>query len=104
MFVKHINPIFLYKLLKSPQEMWTLLAYLKTIYAHWNHESQGPVKPEANVIGYIRNLHYLGIQAVIGYKMNKCDDVLIRNTNVLSIMNQLFCRLLPILVINYNKV
>jgi len=29
MFIKHINPILLNKSLKSPQEMWTLLAYLK---------------------------------------------------------------------------
>lgn len=31
MFIKHVNPIFLYKLLKSPQEMGTLLAYLEII-------------------------------------------------------------------------
>ena len=31
MLIKHFNPISLYKLLKTPQEMRTLLTYLKVM-------------------------------------------------------------------------
>lgn len=32
MLIKHVNPLFLYKLLKPPQEIQTLLTYLKMIF------------------------------------------------------------------------
>jgi len=39
MLVKHISPILLNKLLKSSQEMRTLLTYLKTIWCLCNGHS-----------------------------------------------------------------
>lgn len=35
MLIKHIDPIFLYKLLKASQEMRTLLTYLKVIISSY---------------------------------------------------------------------
>jgi hypothetical protein len=83
MLVKHINPILLNKLLKSSQEMRTLLTYLKTLLLCL---CNGQLKALAsrNAIQIQKNVLYLRIQAMIGNKMDKSNDILICDTQVLS--------------------
>lgn len=97
MLVKHINPILLNKLLKSSQEMRTLLAYLKTLWCLCNGHLNALASRHAFQIQI--NVLYLRIQAMVGYKMDKSDDILICDAQVLSPWKQLLFCLLSIFII-----
>ena len=81
MLIEHINPIFLYKLLKTPQKMRTLLTYLKMITLCYNKTMGGRKYPRLNIKDpEDRRLSDLKIQSVIGNQMNKCNNILISDT------------------------
>jgi hypothetical protein len=84
MLVKHINPILLNKLLKSSQEMRTLLTYLKTLLLLCLCNGQLKALASRNAIQIQTNVLYLRIQAMIGNKMDKSNDIVICDTQVLS--------------------
>lgn len=103
MLIKHINPILLNKLLKSSQEMRALLTYLKTsLFYLWNGHIKALLSRDA--IQIKKKLLYLRIQSMIGYEMNKSNDILISDTHVLSPWKKLLFCLLAIFIIYYYKV
>ena len=99
MLVKHVNPFFLYKLLKAPHEMRTLQTYLKVILLWWLDDSIAWARWTKNEM-----LKYLIIQTIIRYKMSKRNNIVICNTLVSSPRKQLFFCLLAIFIIYNDKV
>lgn len=83
MLVKYVDPVFRNKLLETPKEMRTLLPYLQQYYGNFVSWLYTRWKDYNEVNKQCAGSYYLVIQSMISYKMNKCNDIFVGNTQVL---------------------